>query len=114
MLKGPALFLCFLRPSTSLKPVKRFPCELGIYLIWKNDSFVIISRKGDLVDSFCEYFMLPTSDYVHSSPLFFAREKAIFIVIENALKPQSSRIYIYIHKIIVNFVFVVFSRQILL
>ena len=41
-----------------------------------------IGRKGDLIDSFCEYFMLPTSDYVHRSQLFFVIEKTIFIVIE--------------------------------
>jgi len=53
-----------------------------IYSIWKNDSFVILSRKGDLVDSFCDYFMQPTSDYVHSSSLFFVIEKTIFIIIK--------------------------------
>ena len=57
----------------------QIPPYMCIYSIWQNDSFVVIDRKGDLIDSFCEDFMLPTSDYVHCSPLFFAIEKAIFI-----------------------------------
>jgi len=66
---GPLVFptvpLCFPTPlfvplSTSSKAV-----SCGINLIWKDNSFVIISRKGDLVHLFCEHFVMMTPNHIH-------------------------------------------------
>ena len=49
-------------------------CEMtvgkGVNPIWKdNNSFVIISRKGDLVHLFCEDFVMMTPNHIHRSQL---------------------------------------------
>jgi len=40
-----------------------------MYSIWKNNLFVIISRKGDFVDFLCEDFMFMTPNHIHWSQL---------------------------------------------
>jgi len=47
------------------------PVSKGIYSIWKDNSFVIISRKGDFVDLLCEDFVMMTPNHIHRSQLVF-------------------------------------------
>ena len=45
------------------------PVSKGILSIWKDYSFVIISRKGDFVVLLCEDFVMMTPNHIHWSQL---------------------------------------------
>ena len=58
----------------------------SILSIWKDYSFVIISRKGDFVDLLCEDFVMMIPNHIHWSQLLFftsewlsLREKQRFV-----------------------------------
>jgi len=47
------------------------PVSKCVLSIWKNYSFVIISRKGDFIDLLCEDFVMMTPNHIHWSQLLF-------------------------------------------
>jgi len=47
------------------------PVSKGILSIWKDYSFVIISRKGVFVDLLCEDFVMMTPNHIHRPQLCF-------------------------------------------